>query len=114
MQKAYWSAWFTALLYFFAYYALLVPVPVYLDRIGLPDWEIGVILGAFGVASLACRPVAGWLADGWGYRPIMLFGTGALAVGAIGMGLTTQPVLLFATACSRRLVTRLSPRLPPL
>jgi MFS family permease len=95
MQKGYWSAWFTALLYFLAYYALLVPVPLYLEHIGLPNWEIGIILGAFGVAALICRPVAGWLADSWGYRPVMLIGTVTLMFGAIGMSLTTQPTLLF-------------------
>ena len=94
LRKDYWSTWFTALLFFVAYYILLVPVPLYLTQRGLPDWEIGLILGTFGVASLIARPLAGVLADGWGYRPVMLLGAFTLMIGAVGMGLTTHPLLL--------------------
>ncbi|HTZ21646.1 MAG TPA: MFS transporter [Opitutaceae bacterium] len=95
MPKGFWSVWATALLYFAAFYTLLVPLPLYLGQIGLPDWEIGAILGAFGVAALIGRPLAGALADRWGCRPIVMFGAGALAVGAAGTALTIQPALLF-------------------
>ena len=29
---------------------LLVPIPLYLETLGLPDWQIGFVLGAFGVS----------------------------------------------------------------
>ena len=32
------------------FYALLVPIPLYLEALGLPDWQIGFVLGAFGVS----------------------------------------------------------------
>ena len=95
MQKGYWSTWCSALLFFVAYYALLVPVPVYLNHIGLSDWEIGVILGAFGVAALISRPLAGMFSDCYGGRVVMLFGAGALILGVFGMSVTIQPTLLF-------------------
>ena len=101
MQKGYWTVWVATLLFFAAFYALLVPLPLYLTEVGLPDWQVSLILGAFGVASLIGRPLAGAFADGWGRRPVMLFGTGALVVGAVGVSLTTQPLLLFGLRISQ-------------
>ena len=54
-----------------------------------------MVLGAFGIASLFGRPVAGALNDSLGSRPVVLFGTVALAAGASLMSLTTHPALLF-------------------
>jgi MFS family permease len=95
MQKGYWPTWITALLFFVAFYILLVPLPVYLAQEGLPDWQIGLILGTLGVASLIARPLSGILADRWGFRPGMLVGAISLTMGAIGIGFTTEPFLLF-------------------
>ncbi len=94
-ERAYWTAWVATLAFFVGYYTLLVPVPLYLHQIGLPDWLIGLILSAFGVASLIGRPLAGTTADIWGRRKVMLAGTFALMVGAVGFGLTTAPAALF-------------------
>lgn len=91
----YWTVWSAALLFFAAFYALLVPIPLYLEAAGLPDWQIGLVLGAFGIASLVGRPLTGALCDSLGSRPVILFGTAALAVGAAAMSFTANPVLLF-------------------
>ncbi len=93
--KGYWAAWIATLLFFGAFYMLLVPLPLYLAKIGLPEWQIGIILGAFGVASLFIRPLAGVLADRWGYRRVMLAGTAAFIVGVVGTSLAASPILLF-------------------
>jgi MFS family permease len=82
-SRAYWTAWAATLVYFAGFYSLLVPLPRYLAQIGLPDWQIGMILGAFGVASLLWRTVAGVGVDRFGSRPVMLLGSGSLVVGAI-------------------------------
>ncbi len=95
MAKGYWTIWTATLLFFAAFYTLMIPLPLYLTGVGLPDWQVGVVLGALGVTSLLVRPLAGVLADSWGRQKVMLFGTGALVVGAVGVSLTTQPVLLF-------------------
>ncbi len=87
-------AWVATLLFFGAFYALLVPLPLYLTRIGLPDWQVGVILGAFGVASLVSRPVAGVFTDAWDRERVMRRGAAALIAGATGVTLTTWPLLL--------------------
>src|SRR5215218_10511345 len=82
-SRAYWTAWAATLVYFAGFYSLLVPLPRYLAQIGLPDWQIGMILGAFGVASLLWRTVAGVGVDRWGSRRVMMLGSVSLIVGAI-------------------------------
>lgn len=93
--RDYWIAWGATLLFFVAFYALLAPLPGYLEGVGLADWQIGFVLGAFGVASLLGRPVAGVLTDRWGARRVMVFGGVALAIGAALVGLTTDAWVLF-------------------
>jgi MFS family permease len=90
----YTIAWVATLLFFGAFYALLVPLPLYLTHIGLPDWQVGVILGAFGVASLVSRPLAGIFTDVWDREQVMRLGAAALIAGATGVTLTTWPLLL--------------------
>ena len=93
--RSYWTTWLATLIFFGGFYTLLVPLPRYLTGIGLPDWQVGLILGAFGVASLLWRTVAGVGVDRWGSRPVMLVGAAALVVGASCVVLTTSPALLF-------------------
>ena len=94
-MRAYWTAWLATLIFFAGFYTLLVPLPRYLTQIGLPDWQIGLILGAFGVASLAWRTVAGVGVDRWGARRVMIVGAGGLVVGAVCVVLTESPTVLF-------------------
>jgi MFS family permease len=94
-SRSYWTTWSAALLFFAGFYTLIVPMPLYLAGIGLPDWQVGFIMGAFGIASLVGRPLAGALTDNVGCRPVILFGTLALALGAVGVGFVTSPPLLF-------------------
>lgn len=91
----YWTVWTATLLFFVAYYTLLVPMPLYLSGVGLPDWEVGVILGAFGIASLIFRPLAGTFSDRLDRRIIMWLGAGCLFVGAGGVSFTAHAALLF-------------------
>ncbi|MEZ4633940.1 MAG: MFS transporter [Caldilineaceae bacterium] len=94
-SREYWTTWSATLLFFAGFYTLIVPLPLYLTGIGLPDWQVGVIMGAFGIASLVGRPLAGSLTDSMGPRPVILFGTASLALGAVGVGFVTWPPLLF-------------------
>lgn len=93
-DRAYWLVWAATLVFFGGFYALLVPLPLYLTRAGLADWQIGLVLGAFGVASLLGRSPAGIAVDRWGPRTVLLAGAGALLAGAVGVGLTTDMVML--------------------
>ncbi len=94
-ERTYWATWSAALLFFGAFYVLLVPLPLYLAQIRLPDWQIGVILGAFGIVSLVGRPFTGLFTDRWGYRKVILAGTLSLAIGAAGAPMTASPVAQF-------------------
>ena len=89
-RSAYWLAWVATLTFFVGFYALLVPLPRYLLAIDLADWQIGLVLGAFGIASLIGRPLAGLATDNFGSRPVLLLGAASLAVGALGVPETTN------------------------
>jgi predicted MFS family arabinose efflux permease len=93
-SRAYWTAWVATLIFFAGFYSLLVPLPRYLAEIGLPDWQIGMILGAFGVASLLWRTIAGVGVDRWGARRVMMLGSVSLIVGAVCVILTANPLML--------------------
>ncbi|HEY3111626.1 MAG TPA: MFS transporter, partial [Chloroflexota bacterium] len=92
---AYWTTWAATVTFFAGFYALLVPLPRYLVAAGLPDWQVGLVLGAFGVASLIGRPIAGVASDRLGPRRVMLVGAASLLVGAVGVVATTSLVPLF-------------------
>ncbi|HRJ44813.1 MAG: MFS transporter [Caldilineaceae bacterium] len=120
-SRRYWTVWAATLVFFGAFYTLIVPLPLYLDQIGLPDWQIGLILGAFGIASLLGRPLAGALSDSLGSKPVILFGTASLLVGALGVSQTVWPPALFGlrilqtagyvafTTASTALIAQLAP-----
>jgi MFS family permease len=120
-DRAYPTIWLATLLFFGAFYTLLVPLPGYLAGVGLADWAIGLVLGAFGLASLVGRPLAGLAADRWGPRPVLLFGALALLLGSIAVPLTRDVGALFAlrlcqaagyvafTTAGTALVIRLAP-----
>lgn len=120
--RGYWTAWAATVIFFAGFYALLTPLPRHLTAVGLPDWQIGLVLGAFGIASLIGRPLAGRLADRHGARPVMLAGAASLLVGAAGVGFAASlPLLLglrllqaagyvaFTTAATGLVVTLAAP-----
>jgi MFS family permease len=94
-RRSFWAAFVAAISFFAAFYSLIVPLPLYMTDMGIPDWQIGVIMGAFGVASLIGRPFAGYISDRYGFKPVILFGSIALAIGGFGVPLTADPALLF-------------------
>ena len=94
-QRDYHVAWLATFLFFIAFYALIVPLPRDLTGIGLADWQVGLVLGATGIAALVMRPVSGVLTDRVGYKRMLLFGAISLVVGATGVVFTTQVAWLF-------------------
>jgi predicted MFS family arabinose efflux permease len=95
-RRDYWLAWSATLLFFGAFYALLVVLPPFLTSARLGDAQIGLVLGAFGVASLVGRPLAGIAADRWGQQRVMGWGSLALLLGIAAMPLTAGIAGLFA------------------
>jgi MFS family permease len=88
--------WTATFLFFVGFYALLVPLPRYLSAVALPDWQVGLVLGASGITSLVVRPFSGLLIDRFGYQRIFISGALALLVGAVGVIFTANVALLFA------------------
>lgn len=55
--------------------ATLPVIPRYVQgSIGAGDFSVGLVTGAFAITGLACRPLAGNLADRRGRRPVVIFG----------------------------------------
>ncbi|MDG4766021.1 MFS transporter [Solwaraspora sp. WMMD406] len=54
------------------------------DEIGGGTVAVGVVVGAIAVAAVLARPVAGRLADRYGYRQVMLVGAAVSALGGVG------------------------------
>jgi len=95
MTAEYWRTWTSAFLFFGGFYALLVPLPLYLAACDFADWQVAIILGSFGIAALIGRPLAGVCADVWGREPLLLLGALSLIIGAGGVPFTKAAAALF-------------------
>jgi MFS family permease len=121
MSRSYWQNWAATLLFFAAFYALLVPLPHYLTSLSMPDWQLGLVLGAFGIASLIGRPLLGYTTDRWGSRPNVLIGAALFMLGAFTIPFVHDPLTIFVlrvlqaggyvafTTASTSLVAELAP-----
>lgn len=121
MSRSYWQNWAATLLFFAAFYALLVPLPHYLTSLAMPDWQLGLVLGAFGIASLIGRPLLGYTTDRWGSRPNVLVGAAMFMLGAFSIPFVHNPFVIFVlrvlqaggyvafTTASTSLVAELAP-----
>lgn len=58
-------------------------LPLYLQAVGLPKSQIGLIFSFMGAGSMVIRPLLGWLAARFGRRTVLL---GAVALGATAIG----------------------------
>lgn len=64
----------TNLLVLAAFYASIPIIPVYCQEIGITGSKIGIVLTAMSVATILCRPVAGYLLDQFNrYHVYLLF-----------------------------------------
>lgn len=66
--------WGGTFIFFLSFYLLLPALPLYARTLGIPESQIGFIIGLFAVSSMVVKPVAGWAADRWGRKPLMLAG----------------------------------------
>jgi len=67
---------------------------VYASSVGIPAWQIGMILGAQLISVIAVKPAMGLLSDRFGRQAIILPGLMAGAVGVLAIPMTTDPYLL--------------------
>lgn len=71
------------LLLFFSFQAVFPSFPLYVNDIGGSSADNGLMTWAFALSALLTRPLAGFLADRWGRKPVLvvgaiLFGSGPL------------------------------------
>ena len=88
------AAWLSSLLFFAAFYALLVVLPVYLASARLDAAAIALVFGAFGAAGLVTRPIAGKVTDRFGALSVVVVGIVLFAGATLGlMWADSLPVL---------------------
>jgi MFS family permease len=79
-------------LYFFAYFSTFTAVPLFLED--APDWQIGLVVGIFGVPSVFARPLAGRMTDRYGRKTAMILGSVVTLACFALYGLSTNLAIL--------------------
>jgi MFS family permease len=77
-------AFLTLFAFILAHYMLTPTLPIYLERLGAKEVEIGVLVGAFGVSSLFLRLVVGQALLSYSERSIMMIGAAVFAASFFG------------------------------
>ncbi len=87
--------WTGGLAFFLSFYLLLSALPLYARQVGVPDRVLGLVIGCFAFASMLVKPWAGWAADRYGRRPLLLGGAAVFVLAALGYGAShSAPALL--------------------
>jgi MFS family permease len=86
----------TGLLFWMSIGVLLPTLPAYLEKIGINQQQIGLIIGAFAIGLLATRSVIGRLVDRRGRKFVLIIGTVVLAIAPLGYLTATSVPLLMA------------------
>jgi MFS family permease len=85
----------TGLLFWMSIGVLLPTLPAYLEKIGINQQQIGLIIGSFAIGLLATRSVIGKLIDRRGRKLVLLIGTVVVAITPLGyLTATAVPVLM--------------------
>ncbi|HET8578955.1 MAG TPA: MFS transporter [Methylomirabilota bacterium] len=88
--------WGATFVFFLSFYLLLPALPLYARTLGIPESQIGFIIGLFAVSSMVVKPVAGWAADRWGRKPLMLAGAALFACSSALYGWSVTVAALLA------------------
>lgn len=88
--------WAGAFAFFVSFFLLLAALPLYARAVGIEDRAIGGVLGSFAFAAMLVRPWAGWAADRYGRRPLMLAGTLVFVVASLAYSFTAGVAGLLA------------------
>jgi MFS family permease len=62
-------------------YSSMLLLPLYLDHLGADRSQVGAVMAAAGIGSLAGRPLVGWGLDAVGRKPVLTVGTLILVAG---------------------------------
>lgn len=69
---------------------ILPLLPIFCKEIGISSVGYGIIVGAVGLSRFLSNVPAGWLADKFGRRPLLISGPAITAIGIVGMGLSSS------------------------
>jgi MFS family permease len=95
LPARFWWLWAGAVVSAFATFVFLF-LAVYLASRGFSAREVGLLVSADGLGSLAAAPIGGWLADRIGRRPTLLSALAATAAAAVFLGVVRAPALVVA------------------
>jgi MFS family permease len=85
--------------FFFASLNGFVLLPLYIDRLGGTEIEIGLVMGLYSAVGIVCQPLIGPWVDAAGRRPFMLLGVAlVLASALIATFVSTVPWLALVRA----------------
>jgi len=73
--------------FFFASVNAFVLLPLYIQRLGGTEAQIGIVMGMYSAAGIFCQPVVGAWVDRVGRRPFMVFGVSLVVVASLGCNL---------------------------
>ncbi len=76
--------------FFFACLHSFVLLPLYIQRLGGTEAEIGMIMGMYNASAIFCQPLVGAWVDRVGRRPFMLFGVSLAALSSIAFTLSAS------------------------
>ena len=65
--------------FYVSFQLILAVVPLYAARLGGREADVGLMVGVFAFSAMLIRPLAGWLADRVGRRPLVLLGSAVFA-----------------------------------
>jgi MFS family permease len=87
--------WTGGFAFFLSFYLLLSALPLYARQAGVPDRVLGLIIGGFAFASMLVKPWAGWAADRYGRRPLLVAGAAIFVAASLAYGASgSAPALL--------------------
>lgn len=84
MRRPFVVLWLASLLFYLGFQLLLPVIPLYAAELGAREAHVGFIMGAFALAAMVPRPIAGDLADRLGRRPLVLLGTAIFLLAPLG------------------------------
>jgi MFS family permease len=75
--------WASSFAFYLSFYLLLPALPLYARTLEIPEGQIGLIIGSFAASSMVMKPAAGWSADRWGRKPVLLAGAALFLVSSL-------------------------------
>jgi len=76
--------------FFFLSLNVFVLLPLYIQRLGGTEVDIGVVMGWYSAVGIICQPLVGPWVDAVGRRPFLLLGVGLLLVSTLLVTITSS------------------------